>query len=431
MERRLERDLVAWQQRTTGRSPLVLFGARQVGKTHLLRQFGQRYRNVAYVNFEATAAARSFFDGDLDPRRLLGLLEAETRQAITPGETLVILDEVQACPVALTAMKYFREQAPQYHIACAGSLLGVSVQRDRASFPVGNVTSMTLHPLDFEEYLWARDEARLATAIREAFAASEPLPQGLHDRALDYYRTYLVTGGMPAAVVRTVETGSLQTVGEVQEQILNDYVADMVKYATTTEAVRIRSAFASLPAQLAKDNRKFQYKVVRRGGTATIFGPAIDWLCSAGLVLKCSRVNQATVPLPAQVDLASFKLYMGDIGLLTHMSAMPQSAVLAASLVDHTFLGALAENYVAQALAANGHTPRYWTSEGKAEVDFILQLDSDIVGVEVKAGHRTQSKSLGVLANRYRVAYSIRFSAKNFGAAGGIRPVPLYAAFCV
>ena len=430
MRRRITQDLLAWKDRRD-RRPLLLHGARQVGKTHCLQELGRAYDNVAYVNFETNLAAGSIFDGDIDPARVVRLLEVETRQAIVPGRTLVILDEIQACERALTSLKYFRERAPEYHVAAAGSLLGVALNRSQFSFPVGNVDSLTLYPLDLEEYLWALGDDRLTTEIRTAFAAIEALPTSLHERALDAYRTYLVTGGMPAAVMRYVDTGSLQTIPDVQRQILNDYAADMAKYTTAAEAVRVRAAYESIPVQLAKENRKFQYKLAQSGGTATRLGSAIDWLRLAGAVLKCQKIDHGLLPLAAHVDLASFKLYLDDVGLLTALSALPQSVVLAAGTIDQTFLGALTENYVAQALTANGHPLYYWTSGGQAELDFVLQLGADVVGVEVKTGHRTQSKSLGVFTDRYRPAYSIRISSKNFGFENRIKSVPLYAVFCI
>ena len=412
--------------------PLLLYGARQVGKTHSIQAFGaEHYRNVAYFNLETNQAISSYFSENIDPVHILRFLETESREQIVPGETLVVFDEIQSCPRALTALKYFNETAPDYHVIGAGSLLGVAVNKESFSFPVGNVDSLTLFPLDFEEFLWALGEERLCEDIRTSFDSNKALPHALHTKALDLYRQYLIIGGMPRAVLEYLETGSLLTVPDVQNKIMNDYVADMAKYADHGESVKIRAAYNSIPAQLAKDNKKFQYKLAAKGGTANIFGTAIEWLEFAGVVLKCQKVEQGLLPLAAYGDPSSFKLYMGDVGLLVMKSGLPQHVVLAVGTMDNTFLGAISENYVAQALRNNHHALYYWATNGIAELDFVLQKDSGIVPVEVKTGTRTRSRSLHIFSEKYRPAYSIRISVKNFGFEHNIQSVPLYAVFCV
>jgi len=422
-------ELVAWKS-APERKPVIVRGARQVGKTYALRAFGaERYENVVYFNLETDAAAASFFEGDIEPRRLVRMLEASARARIAPGATLLILDEIQSCPRALTSLKYFNEGAPEYHVAGAGSLLGVAPNRGQHSFPVGNVDSLTLHPLDFEEFLWAQAEERLADAIRGAYAAGEALPAALHERALELYRTFLVVGGMPRAVLEYLRGGSLVGVPDVQRQVVSDYVADMVKHATPAESVKIRAAFDSIPAQLAKDNKKFQYKVAQRGGTSAAFGVAIDWLEFAGIVLKCRKIEHAYVPVKAHEDLASFKLYMGDVGVLAMKTGLRLSSVLSGE--EHHFQGALAENYVAQQLAAGGHELFYWASGNTAEVDFIVQTQQGVTAVEVKSGVYTRSRSLNQFVKRYRPERAVRLSLKPFGTGGEVMAVPLYAAFCL
>ncbi|MDR1192918.1 MAG: ATP-binding protein, partial [Peptococcaceae bacterium] len=404
----------------------------QVGKTHIIREFGEgHYKNVAYFNLETNQAVASYFSDNIEPERILRFLEAESRERIIPGDTLMIFDEIQTCPRALTSLKYFNEQKPEYHIVGAGSLLGVAINREKYSFPVGNVDSLTLFPLDFEEYLWALGEEMLCTEIRRAFDENEALPGALHEKALDLYRRYLITGGMPRAVLEFLETKSLLTVPDVQNKIINDYIADMAKYATNTQSVKIRAAYNSIPVQLAKENKKFQYKLALRGGTATIFGEALEWLDFAGVVLKCQRVTHGMMPISVYSDLASFKLYMSDVGLLTMKSGISQQAVLSAGEIENTFLGAVTENYVARALRDNHYDLYYWTSEGTAELDFVLQKGDDIIAIEVKTGARTKSKSLNMFVAKYKPAYSIRVSAKNFGFENNIKSVPLYAVFCV
>jgi predicted AAA+ superfamily ATPase len=432
VKRKITERFISWKNKESGRMPLLVYGARQVGKTHILREFGERfYKNVAYVNLETNRSVSSYFSENIEPARIIRFLETEVRARIIPGDTLIILDEVQSCERALTSLKYFNEKLPAYHIVCAGSLLGVAIGREQYSFPVGNVDSMTLSPMDFEEFLWALDEKRLCEEIRSAFELNETLPAALHEKALDIYRQYLIVGGMPRAVLEFVQTKSLLLVPDVQNQIINDYIADMAKYASNTESVKIRAAYNSIPVQLAKENKKFQYKLAQKGGTATIFGAAIDWLHFAGVVLKCERIEQALMPVSVYRDLSAFKLYMSDVGLLTMKSGISQQTILAAGEIDNGFLGAISENYVAQTLATNRYGLYYWTSGGMAELDFVMQKNDDIIAVEVKTGTRTKSRSLNVFVEKYKPAYSIRISSKNFGFENGVKSVPLYAVFCI
>ena len=429
MERKIINDLLAWKDKAD-RKPLLLNGARQVGKTYILQKLGrEQFENMVYVNLEKNLLVAGFFQENIDPRRILRYLEASAQEKIVPGKTLLILDEIQACERALTALKYFCEEAPEYHVAAAGSLLGVAIHREKYSFPVGKVETHTLFPFDFEEYLLARDKGLLLQEIRQAFVAMQPLPEALHQEAVELYREYLIVGGMPASVEAYIKSGSFLNVPDVQGEIVNNYVADMAKYADNTESVRIRACFQSVPAQLAKDNKKFQYKVVQRGGSAALFGSAIEWLAHAGVVMKCQRVQHAAEPLSVYADLSSFKLYMGDVGLLTMQSGISLATVLSGG--DNTFMGAVTENYVAQQFAAKGYPLFYWTNSGTAELDFLLQKGSDVIGVEVKKGEHIRSRSLSVFINEYNPAYSIRLSLKNFGESNGIKSVPLYAAFCI
>ena len=432
MERKITQNLLDWKGKTHGRMPLLVYGARQVGKTHIIREFGEQYyKNTVYFNLETNQTVSGYFADNIEPERILLFLESESKERIFPGETLIIFDEIQSCPRALTSLKYFNEKTPEYHIIGAGSLLGVAVNRENYSFPVGNVDSVTMFPLDFEEYLWALDEHRLCDGIKGAFDSDEALPSALHERALDLYKHYLIIGGMPRAILEFLETGSLLTVPDVQSKIINDYIADMAKYATETTSVKIRAAYNSIPVQLAKENKKFQYKLAQKGGTATIFGEALDWLDFAGVILKCQRVEHALMPISVYSDLSSFKLYMSDVGLLTVKSGISQAAVLAAGETQNIFLGAVTENYVAQALAKKQYGLYYWTSAGTAELDFVLQKGDDIIGVEVKTGNHTKSRSLNLFVAKYKPTYSIRISSKNFGFENNIKSVPLYAVFCI
>lgn len=432
MKRKITIKLLAWKNNTRNRMPLLIYGARQVGKTHIIREFGdQHYKNVAYINLETNQTFASYFTDNIEPERIIRFLEVSTGEKIIPGDTLIILDEIQSFERALTSLKYFHENTPEYHIICAGSLLGVAINREKFSFPVGNVDSLTLFPFDFEEFLWALGEDMLCDEIHHSFETNRVLPDAIHQKACELYKYYLIIGGMPKSILEYKQTKSLLTVPDVQNKIINDYIADMVKYASNVDSVKIRAAFNSIPIQLAKENRKFQYKLAQKGGTATIFGASIEWLTFAGIVLKCQKTEHGHMPISVYSDLSCFKLYMGDVGLLTMKSGISQQTILTASEVENTFIGAITENYVAQCFASKEYGLFYWTSENSAELDFVLQLVNDIVPVEVKTGVRTKSKSLSVFVEKYKPTYSIRISLKNFGFSNNIKSVPLYAVFCI
>ena len=286
-----------------------------------------------------------------------------------------------------------------------------------------------MYPLDFEEYLWARGKEFLASEIRSAFEMMIALPDALHAEATKLYREYLLIGGMPASINAFLRSGSFLDVSLVQNEILDNYIADMVKYASNADSVKIRACYNSIPAQLAKDNRKFQYKVVQKGGSASLFGASIEWLYLAGVVLKCQRISQVFEPISVYADLSAFKLYMGDVGLLTAKSGLSQQTVLSGE--GNTFMGAVTENYVAQQLAANGHDLYYWESNNTAELDFVLQRGNQVMAIEVKKGEHVRSRSLNLFIGTYHPSCTISLSLKNFGEKDGLKSVPLYAAFCI
>lgn len=430
MKRTLMENLIAWGKKLD-RMPLILYGARQVGKTWLIQEFGAtQFDDILYINFEIDTALSRDFEGSLDPARIVNLLEAYAGRRIVADKTLIVFDEIQACGRALTSLKYFREGAPQYRIIAAGSTLGVSVKNRSYSFPVGNVEMLTLHPLDFEEFLEALGENLLISAIREGFETNVPLPESIHRKALDLYRSYLVVGGMPAAINAYLRERKVMDSSLIQQAILSAYTADMTKYATASETSKIIACYDSIPAQLAKENRKFQYKVVRKGGSSTIFGASIDWLAASSLVEKCERIEGGFMPPSAYRDLSAFKLYMSDVGLLANKSGIPTSIMLSEH-AGFTFLGAMAENYVAQTLRAKGYPLYYWESGGRAEVDFILQKGESLIPIEVKAGEHAKSRSLSVYRERFKPELGIRLSTKHFGFQNGLKSLPLYAVFCL
>ncbi len=430
MKRKIEEKLLAWKEKRKNRKPIILNGARQVGKTYILKEFGRKYfETVVYVNLEINSQVRSYFEENMEPKKILRFLEALQGEKIIPEKSLIILDEIQSCEKALTSLKYFCEEVPEYYVAAAGSLLGVAINRNQYSFPVGKVDTMELFPMDFEEFLWALGKEFLVSEIRECFQKMAAMPMGLHKEALELFRYYLIVGGMPAAVENYLENESFLDIMPIINEIVDNYIADMAKYASNTDSVKIRACYQSIPAQLAKENKKFQYKVVQKGGTAAIFGVSIEWLNLAGVVLKCQKVDHGFEPLPAYVDLSSFKLYMGDVGVLTMRSSLPHHIILSGE--GNTFLGALTENYVAEQLKANGYDLYYWCSEYSAELDFVIIKEQKIYGIEVEKGEHVRSKSLSQFIAKYHPYRAVRFSAKNFGDENGIWSIPLYAAFCL
>lgn len=430
LKRKIENKLIEWKN-SKNRKPLILNGARQVGKTYTLREFGETYyNNTVYINFESNIRAASYFDDNISPLKLIKYLEGEAREKIIPNETLIIFDEIQACERVVTSLKYFCEEASQYHIVGAGSLLGVAINRNKTSFPVGKVQTLQLFPLDFEEFLWALNEEFLCVEIEDSFRNIIPMAEPLHKKAMELYRDYLIVGGMPEAVKRFSESNSYIDAGLVQSEIIGNYAADMAKYASNSEAVKIRACYNSIPAQLAKDNKKFQYKIVQKGGSSSIFGASLDWLKQAGVILECQRVDQGREPLVVYADQTAFKIYMSDVGLLFNKSGMSTQTVLTDE--PNLFMGAVAENYVAQQLSSKGYSPYYWaTSNSQAELDFVLQKDNKIIGIEVKKGDHVRSRSLSTFISKYNPDTAIRISAKNFGNSNGMISIPLYAVYLV
>ncbi len=432
MHRNIMMDLQEWKGMVRNRRPLLLYGARQVGKTYVLQEFGEEYyKNSIYINFERMPIVASYFDGDLKPDRIIRLLEEYFSAKIIPEDTLLIFDEIQSCERALTSLKYFCEEAPEYHVVGAGSLLGVAVHRDKFSFPVGKVLMKTLYPFAFDEFLHAVGKEYLVSLIREHCASREKMPESVHREAMLWYQRYLFVGGMPAAINQYVDSGSLVNVPEVQNMILAAYTADMAKYATEGETTKIRNAYQSMPAQLAKDNKKFQYKLIRKGATAGLFGDSIAWLSAAGLVYECQRVTRGEVPVNAFRDVSAFKLYLSDVGLLSAFSnIMPENIVR--NDLSPLYRGALAENYVAQSLRAKGYDLYYWTSDSPAaEVDFLIQKQGRVIPIEVKAGENVHARSMKHFKSMYQPETVYHVSERNFGEEGGVSSIPLYGMFCL
>ena len=429
MKRSIEQKLTDWKT-DKDRKPLLLVGARQVGKSYSVLEFGRaNYANVAVFNFDGNDDLKGIFERDLDPNRIVRELSSYSGQTIVPNGTLIFFDEVQACGRAITSLKYFYEQRPDYHIIAAGSLLGSYLVRGPVSFPVGKVNRLVMYPMTFKEFLTEMNPAAIPL-IEEAFR--ENTRSALHDKMLDLYRTYLFTGGMPEAIMKWKERQDPVYVSMVHQGILTMYAGDVGKYSSPAEQVRTRAIYDSLPAQLAKENKKFQYSLIGSRVRAADYETGLDWLESAGIALKCRKTGAGEIPLASNVDLTSYKIYMNDVGLLNTKSSVPPIMILSErSNISSGAKGAMTENYVMQELTANGLEPYYWGSNGKAEVDFVVQIGDKVVPIEVKAADNVKAKSLQEFVKKYSPEYSVRISTKNFGFDNGIKNVPLYAVWCI
>lgn len=412
----------------------IAAGRCPAGRKDVFRlQFGNaHYDNIAYFNFESEPALRELFEDSISPGRLVPELSRAAGQTITEGRKLVVFDEVQLCERALTSLKYFSEQGPGYHVVAAGSLLGIAVNRQQFPFPVGKVNRMVMYPLDFEEFLFASSEGGLAGRIRRSFESNEPFTPAFHAAALEMYRRYLMVGGMPKCVADFVNTGNETLLRSSQRDILTAYLDDMSKYNRANEIKKTRLVYESITAQLSKANTRFQYKLVKKGGRAAEFENAIEWLVLSGIASRVYKVEQPWVPLGNHRDINAFKMYFSDVGLLSaSMGLPPMGSTQSLPIGSADFRGGLAENYVETQLRSNGYTPYFWVSARSAEVDFIIQREGAAVPIEVKSADNVKAKSLKVYMEAYRPTYAIKMSARNFGFEGGIKTVPLYAAFCL
>lgn len=431
MYRKIMQYLEQWKENPR-RKPLILQGARQVGKTYSILAFGrEHYENVAYFNFETNPKLSETFAEDISPDYLIPILSHIAGQTIVREKTLIVFDEVQLCERALTSLKYFCENAPEYHIIVAGSLLGVAVNRRQFSFPVGKVDIKTLYPMDLEEFLLALGEDDLVRQIRECFASLSPMPAALHDAAMQRYRQYLVVGGMPECVQQFAETQDYILIRHTQDTILQSYLNDMSKYNNLNEIKKTRLTYDNIMVQLSKKNTRFQYKLIKKGGRAAEFENAVEWLCLSGIVSQVYRAEQIKKPLENYRDIDSFKIYVSDLGLLCAKKDLAASDILYMTEELNDFKGGMVENYVQVQLTANGYRTYYWESDRGAEIDFVIQRAGELIPIEVKSADNTKAKSLGVYMKTHHPAYAVKLSAKNFGTAEDKLIIPLYAAFCL
>ncbi len=426
MKRDIYRELLAWKN-SARRKPLLLKGARQTGKTYILQQFGKNeYDNVHYFNFESDPILTSFFQRDLKPDRILNDLAIYSRSRIHPEKDLIIFDEIQQSNNALNSLKYFFENAGEYHIGAAGSLLGVKLSQP-LSFPVGKVNFLTLHPMTFLEFLTGTGEDRYRELL-ENLETPSPLAIGFHQELIDLLKRYYVIGGMPEVVNYYAESGDLLGVRSIQQEILNSYALDYAKYATGSDIPKLSQVWESIPTQLARENKKFVFSAMKKSARGREYENAITWLEDAGLILRAFNISTAKKPLQGYVDRNSFKIYMLDIGLLGAMTNMSIELFAQGDKLFTEYKGAFVENYVAQQLAAMKRSLYYWSrSSGTAELDFILETTDSILPLEVKAGINPKSKSLLSYDDRFHPPLLLRSTLLNLKRDGKIINIPLYA----
>lgn len=423
LKRDLLDEMIRWKTKRK-RKPLVLQGARQVGKSWLLKKFGSScFENCVVVNMDRDIVVREVFARTKDPHRLVEQISLIKGQTILPDRTLLVFDEIQDSDEALNSLKYFKEDAPEYAVACAGSLLGVAMKKKNRSFPVGMVDFMTLYPLGFTEFLDSYDE-RLAHVVRQ-WKREEPLPEILLQELSEKLKIYLMVGGMPEAVVDWVETRDIREVDETLSDILRAYPLDFSKYATPAEMVRIQQVWGSMERQLAKDNRKFKYSEIQKGARAREYEVAVDWLCRAGLVHKVHNTETARFPLNAYKDDSIFKLYMNDVGVLRRMFHLEPSTMMQENRLFTEFKGVMAENYVLLSLLRQGHSPLYWSSGNQAEIEFLLEYENRMVPVEVKSKESVQAKSFSEFRKRMEPEMAVRVSLRNLQFRDGLLNLPL------
>lgn len=424
MRRQAVEQLRQWKNRKN-RKPLILKGARQVGKTWLMKEFGRtEFKYTAYVNFDNNEHMADVFNGDYNIDRLLMAINIETGVKIVPKETLIIFDEIQENPKAIASLKYFYEEAPEYAIIAAGSLLGVAIHKG-VSFPVGKVDTLELSPLSFREFLWAVGEDGLVQLIDEM---NIDLIGSFRDKYVDWLKKYYYIGGMPEVVASFIEEKDFTEVRRLQKKIIEMYESDFSKHTTEQELPRIRMVWNSIPMQLAKENKKFFFGKVREGARAKDFEIAIEWLLDCGLIKKVYNVSKPALPLKAYTEFSVFKLYLLDVGLLAAMTDLDARTILEGNAIFVEFKGALTEQYVLQQLIAETeYIPYYYTeTKSEGEIDFLIQKESKIVPIEVKAEENLRAKSLREYAKKFQPEYAVRTSMSNYREQDWMTNIPLY-----
>lgn len=426
---RVQRDITArlidWKQKTK-RKPLVIMGVRQCGKTYIIDAFGKdQYNDLALFNFERQEAISKIFETDYDTDRIIFELGLFLGRTIQPEKTLIFFDEIQACSRAITSLKYFCENAPEYHIICAGSLLGVKTSSE-SSFPVGKVEIITMYPMSFSEFVRATGEEMLADYIIN-FDTSKKIPEAIGNKMSYLLRQYYVTGGMPEVVQTWCETKDISQVEAKQQAILDGYEFDFAKHAPIKDFPKLTAIWKSIPVQLARENNKFVFGHVKKGWRSKDLEDALEWLINAGLVYKVCQIEKPFLPLSAYEKPTAFKLYLCDVGLLRKLSNVPYQVILDSSTIYTEFKGAMTENYVLGELVKNVYEkPYYWVSGNTAEVDFVIQSDSEIIPIEVKSEKNVKARSLAEYCKKYNPKYAVKTSMKNDILGNAVLNVPLY-----
>ena len=424
INRDIMQPLAAWKDNPHSK-PLILQGARQVGKTYLLKQFGQAFfENTAYFNFEKQPGLKQFFAGTKEPGEIIASLTLVNGVAIHQQRTLIIFDEIQECKDALNALKYFQEEVPGYKIACAGSLLGVAMARG-ASFPVGKVDFMNLHSLSFAEFLAVADPALFS--YLDSLEKMEAIPDIFFNPLKEKLKMYFISGGMPEAVVALLELRDVAATQEALQNILNAYRLDFSKHVDNKDIQKIFHIWDSIPSQLARENKKFLYQTIKTGARAREYEDALNWLVNAGLVSKIHACSKPALPMSAYDDLSSFKVYLQDVGLLRRLSLLDPLAYSDGNRLLTEFKGAFAENFILNGLRRQFEgLPRYWRSGNMAEVDFLIQHQNSIIPVEVKSDENIKSRSLAVYRQNFSPGLSLRFSLRNINKEEGFINLPLF-----
>lgn len=428
MERFILKKLLAWKE-SPYRKPLILKGVRQVGKTWILKEFGRRYyENTAYFNFDENEEYKQFFETTKDVERILQNLVMASGQQIVPEKTLIIFDEVQDCPKVINAMKYFCENAPQYHVACAGSLLGIALAKP-SSFPVGKVKFMQIDPMTFSEFLLANGDGNLVDYMN-ALHSIEPIPDAFFNPLYEKLKMYYVTGGMPESVLMWTEARDISAMQHVLSDIIGAYERDFAKHPNTKEFPKISMIWQSIPSQLARENKKFIYKVVKEGARAREYEDALQWLVDARLVHKVYRSTAPKLPMSAYDDISAFKIYLVDVGLLRRLAQLAPTTFGDGNRLFTEFKGALTENFVLQSLMTQFEVdPRYWSQTNPSyEVDFLVQRENDIIPIEVKAETNTTSRSLKKFKELFSdmIKLRVRFSLDNLKLDDDVLNIPLF-----
>ena len=418
-------DLISWKHSDT-RKPLIIRGARQVGKTWLMKEFGNtQYLKIAYINFENNERMEQLFNGNFEIPRIIAALQIESEVTIEPHKTLLVFDEVQEVPRALTSLKYFCENAPEYHIVAAGSLLGVALHPG-TSFPVGKVAFLDLHPLDFTEFLLAKGQEDLIQLLEQQ---DIDLITTFKMKYVDALKQYYFVGGMPEAVAAFAARSDYSEVRSIHNNILAAYEQDFSKHAPPRVVPRIRLLWNSIPSQLAKEQKKFIYGLIKTGSRAREYELALAWLIDCGLIHKVQHISKPSIPLAAYVSAGSFKLFLVDVGLLATLSQLDKKSILQGNTIFQEFKGALTEQFVLQQFVCNRQIrPYYWTAaKGTAEIDFVFQWDNDVIPVEVKAAENLQAKSLKSYVEKYKPKYAVRTSMSDYRKEDWLINIPLYA----